>query len=220
MQSLTVTAHLMTGFASKFDWSPSLDGILAWVVQRERLGVEEFTATHYRTDLQAPVEGLPVAVERDGDDWWYQCSMPIYHSHAVMTHNLHKRFNSAEAESRMGGKQTKIQTTKGPYKNARYQLRQHVTNKARWHVVGEKAEIERLLAQVSHIGAKVGVGYGRVRRWEVTADGDKQTARLHRPLPKAFADANGVKGMLLEWGHRPPIRLPENQRLCVIPYAG
>ena len=50
MQSLTVTAHLMTGFASKFDWSPSLDGILAWVVQRERLGVEEFTATHYRTD--------------------------------------------------------------------------------------------------------------------------------------------------------------------------
>ena len=39
MQSLKVTAHLMTGFATKFDWSPSIDGILAWVVQREQLGV-------------------------------------------------------------------------------------------------------------------------------------------------------------------------------------
>lgn len=220
MQSLKVTAHLMTGFATKFDWSPSIDGILAWVVQRERLGVEEFTATHHRPDLQASVKGLPLGVEREGDDWWYQCSMPIYQSHAVMTHNLHKRFNSAEAEMRMGSKQTKIQTTKGPYKNARYQLRQHVTNKVRWHVVGDKAEIERLLSHITHIGAKVGVGYGRVRRWEVAIGGDKQTARLHRPLPKAFADTNGVSGMLLEWGHRPPIRVTDNQRLCVIPYAG
>ena len=108
----------------------------------------------------------------------------------VMTHNLHKRFNSAEAESRMGGKQTKIQTTKGPHKNARYQLRQHVTNKARWHVVGEKAEIERLLAQVSHIGAKVG-GLWRVRRWEVTADGDKQTVACIAHCPRRLRMPTG-----------------------------
>ena len=88
------------------------------------------------------------------------------------------------------------------------------------HVVGDKAEIERLLSHITHIGAKVGVGYGRVRRWEVAIGGDKQTARLHRPLPKAFADTNGVSGMLLECGHRPPIRVTDNQRLCVIPYAG
>lgn len=220
MQALKITAHLMTGFASKFDWSPSIDGILAWVVQRERLGFDEFIATQHRPDMQAPVEGLPLSVERFGDDWWYQASMPIYRSHAVMTHNLHKRFNAAEAESRMHGKQTKVQTTKGPYKNARYQLRQHVTDRVHWHAVGNKVEVERLLSGITHVGAKVGAGYGRVREWTVETGGDRSTARLHRPLPVGFAEQEGVAGMLLEWGHRPPIRIPENQRLCVIPNAG
>ncbi|WP_299314216.1 hypothetical protein [uncultured Halomonas sp.] len=220
MQPLIVTAKLMTGFASKFDWSPSIDGILAWVAQRERLGVEEFIATHHRVDVQAPVEGLPLAVERFGDDWWYQASMPIFRSQGVMTHSLHKRFNAGEAERRMHSKQTKIQTTKGPYKNARYQLRQHITHEAHWHVVGYQGEIQRMLKQVTHVGAKVGAGYGRVRYWMVEPGGSEELARLFRPLPEAFAEQQGVTGMRLEWGHRPPIRLPENQRLCVIPDAG
>lgn len=221
MQPLKITAELMTGFASKFDWSPSIDGILAWVVQRERLGVEEFTLTQHRSDLQEPVKGLPLAVEHYDDDWWYQCSQPIFESKGVVTHNLHRRFNVREAEKLSHDKKTKIETTKGPYKNARFQLKQHITPQIAWYAIGDKQEIERLLESITHIGAKVGAGFGRVRPngWRVELSENLDTPRFFRPLPKSFADAHGISGIVMEWGHRPPLRIPENNRVCVIPYA-
>ena len=142
MQSLKVTAHLMTGFATKFDWSPSIDGILAWVVQRERLGVEEFTATHHRPDLQASVKGLPLRKwEREGDDWWYQCSMPIYQSHAVMTHNLHKRFKALRERCGWAASKPRFRPPRGLTKTLATSFASTSQIRCAGSVVGDKAEI-------------------------------------------------------------------------------
>jgi CRISPR type IV-associated protein Csf3 len=219
MEALKVTAFLANGFASKFEWAPSIDGIIAWAYQREKLGVEEFTLTQHRLDLQAPVTGLPIGIEYFQGDWWYQCSIPIFDIKATATSNIHRRFNVREAEAYCHDKKTKIETTKGPYKNARLLLRQFITPKVEYHVIGDMDEIQRLLKTITHIGTKLGSGFGRVQEWVVEKNGDENKARFLRPLPKPFAELHNVSGMVLEWGVRPPSRLAENLRTCVIPNA-
>jgi CRISPR type IV-associated protein Csf3 len=221
MQPLIVTAELMTGFASSDPWSPSIDGILAYRVMMERLGPEAFALSAHRSDQQEPVEGLPLAVEQ-WDGWrWYQCSSPIYRAHAQVTRHLHRRFDAAQAERWWGnpGKSGKVLVAAGPYKNARLPLMQHVTPAVQWAVVGERDEIERLLAQVTHIGARVGAGYGRVRRWRVEAAGvvAVELASTHRPLPEGHPDASALEGPRMVWGIRPPGRHPDNLVDCAMP---
>lgn len=216
--TLKITAYLHSGFASKFPWSPSLDGILAYVERMRALGPDEFALTQLDLALQTPNTALPLEMERHGDDWWYLCSSPIYREFSTQTKHLHRRFNAAEAEE-YWDRPRKIETTKGPYKNARFQVRHHITGLVCWHADGDRVALADMLRDVTHIGAKMGAGFGRVRRWDITDDGDPQLARLHRPLPRAYADAHGVTGVVMRWGYRPPIRHPENLTDCVIPHA-
>lgn len=217
--TLLVTAHLCSGFAAKFPWSPSLDGILAYVERMRALGPEEFAVTQADLSQQAPNTALPLAMEHHGDDWWYQCSSPIYTAFSTETRHLHRRFNAAEAE-RYWDASRKIETTKGPFKNARFQIQHRVTDRVCWHAEGDRATVADMLRDVRHIGANISAGFGRVRRWDITEAGDRDLARFHRPLPRAYADAHGVTGIVMRWGYRPPIRHPENLADCVIPHAG
>lgn len=221
MQPLIVTAELMTGFASSDPWSPSIDGILAYRVMMERLGPEAFALGQHRSDRLEPVEGLPLALEHWEDWWWYQCSAPIYRAHAEVVRHLHRRFDAHQAERWWGnqGKSGKVLTAAGPYKNARLPLMQHVTPAVSWVVVGDQAEIERLLGHVTHIGARVGAGFGRVRRWRVEEGGilGEDLARGHRPLPENHPDAPALEGPRMMWGLRPPVRHQGNITQCAMP---
>lgn len=218
MQALKITAELMTGFASSDPWSPAIDGILAYQFMREKLGDEEFSVRSHRSDKQEVVEGLPLGVERHGDLWWYQCSFPEYTSVAEVTRHTHRRFDARQAEKYWGtpGKSGKVLVAAGPYKNARLKVRQHVTPRVSWHCIGDQAEIERLLARVTHIGARIGAGYGRVRRWVVEPSDCEHAARFRRGLPVAFASEHGLEGMQVIHGIRPPARHPDNKTLCVM----
>jgi CRISPR type IV-associated protein Csf3 len=216
--TLRIVAHLRSGFASKFPWSPSIDGILAYVERMRALGPEEFALTQADLSAQKPNESLPLQMQQYGDTWWYQCSSPIYQAAIIEVRHLHRRFNAVEAETYMEGSR-KIETTKGPYKNARFQVQHRVTNRVEWHANGDRAAIEDMLRDVTHIGAKMGAGFGMVRAWEVREDGDEETAVHHRPLPQAYAESHGISGIVMRWGYRPPIRIPENIDICVIPHA-
>lgn len=218
MRPLKITARLSAGFISSDPWSPSIDGILAYQFMREKLGPEEFAISQHRSDMMQVVEGLPLAVERYGDWWWYQCSSPIYRSQLEMSRYLHRRFDAKQAERYWTdeGKSGKVLTAAGPYKNARLNYTQHITPKVEWHVVGDEAEIRRLLMRVTHIGGRVGSGFGKVRDWEI-GDGDESLARLRRPLPKSFAQEHGIVGQEMIWGLRPPGRHPDNRTECVMP---
>lgn len=216
MQTLRVTAYLYNGFTSRFPWAPSIDGILAWSERRAALGVDVFTMQQQDLCAQVPNENLPLErIESDGW-WWYACSNPLYTA-PVRARFLHKRFNMPESEKWTDA--GKVETTKGPLKNYRMLHELRVTQRVDWHCIGDAAAIESLLRPVTAIGGKLGAGYGRVRKWTVTPDGDETLARLHRPLPVEYARAHGIEGLTLVWGIRTPQRLPENQTLCVIPDA-
>lgn len=217
MTPIAITAHLYSGFVASDPWSPAIDGILAYWYMREQLGAEQFSINQGHDYQMEPVEGLPLKRVEHGDWWWYAASSPIYTAQAEVRRYLHRRFDQARAERYLPDGARKIQTQAGAYKNARMSAQHCVTDRVSWHVIGERAEIERLLSRCAHIGGRVGAGFGRVRGWDVTEDGDAELARAHRPLPVDYALAHGIEGDVMDWGLRPPGRLRCNTTLCVMP---
>jgi CRISPR type IV-associated protein Csf3 len=219
MQPLVVTAKLLSGFASKDKWSPALEGILGYVHMRRKLGDEEFAIRANRNDLHEDITDLPIGIDRLGDHWWYQCSSPVFVSQGEVLRHLHRRFDAYHAENHwdIGTKSGKVLVAAGPYKNARLSIMQHITGQVAWHVIGDKDKIEDLLSEVTHVGARVGVGFGKVRQWIVTDDGSENLARYGRPLPVDHPKAHDLTGPRMEWGIRPPGRNPRNKTLCAMP---
>jgi hypothetical protein len=208
MTPIAITAELHNGFVSADPWSPAVDGILAYWLLRERLGADEFSIGQGHSHQMTPVEGLPLEVIRDG---------PLYGSAATVRKHIHRRFDQTAAEKYLPPTR-KVQTSAGAYKNARISLMHRITERVTWHVVGDRPEIERLLRRCTHIGAKCGAGFGRVRAWTY-AEGDAELARHWRPLPSAHAEALGIDGPRMRWGIRPPGRIAANCCECVMPEA-
>lgn len=214
MTPLKITAHLRSGFSASFDWSISIDGIIAYQSQLEKLGWEQFTENQSTGQLK-PVDDLPIAKEEFNGDWWYQVSRPFFDCKMVHTQHLHRRFNIQEAENHVT-KIGKIETTKGAYKNARLAIQLFVTDKVIWYVNGDKERIDRLLQMVTHIGGKRGSGHGAISHWTIEEHSNLDDCRFKRIVPIEFAELHGMQGVTLEWTIRPPYTLQENQRLCVV----
>lgn len=216
MIPLIITARLRNGFAASDPWSPALDGILGYWMMRERLGEAQFTADAAGQASLQTVTDLPLArIEHDGL-WWWACSSPIYAEAAQALRYYHRRFD-AQAAERHAQLRGRVQTKAGPYKAARLSQIVHVCPAVTWHAVGDADEVRRLLSRCSAIGAKIGAGFGAVAEWTVDAGGDGVLAMRHRPVPADYAEAHTIDGQRMWWGLRPPVRLAENQALCVMP---
>lgn len=216
MTPLAITAHLYTGFASADPWSPTIDGIVGYWWFREHLGPDEFVFSQSSNQNLKPADELPFEKVHHADQWWYACSSPIYRKQATVHRHIHRRFNQDHAEKYLPDGSRKIQVKAGAYKNARLVVQQHITDRVTWHVIGERTEIERLLKKCTHIGAKLGAGFGRVREWSY-ADGVEDLARHARPLPVDYAAARQIEGDVMWWGLRPPGRIAENCANCIMP---
>lgn len=206
MTPLIVKARLRNGFVQRDPWSPTLDGIVAAIVMRDRLGADAFAANASRNALMEPVEGLPFEVVRDDAHWWYAVSSPRLLGVAGRERrHFHRRFDDGlERHLEVGVK--RVQTSAGPYKNARLFDTRTICRGVEWHVVGDAEALRRILAKVSQIGARRGVGYGEVVEWIVADGGDAEEARFRRPLPAAFAAQLGISGPVMPWGLVPPAR--------------
>lgn len=215
MKPLIITAELFNGFAVNDPFSPAIDGIMAYWHCRNKMGVDAFIEAQSTGNLST-VDDLPLAKTEIVSDWWYQCSLPIYQTHAEHLTHFHRRFDAFHAETRCD-KKGKIETRCAPYKSTRMTVRLIVTRQVQWHVVGDQAAIESLLSCCHAIGSKTGSGYGRVRRWTVQDGGDERMAQQFRALPADYAEQLGIDGMRIYWGYRPAVRLPQNKTLCVIP---
>lgn len=216
MTPLKITARLYNGFAAADEWSPNLDGILAYW-QLRLADPDGFLTTQGRSDLMEPADGLPLEKITDGDLWWWACSSPIYTLHQTHRAYFHRRFDDQHERLLPDGAKT-VLTSAGPYKNYRKSLMLRVTNEVVWHCVGDEAAIRDLLHHCGHIGAKPAQGYGRVREWRIEP-GDLMTALYHRPLPTEYARLKGIDGPVMRWGIRPPARIAANQAECVMPCA-
>lgn len=214
MRPLKVTAHLANGFAAADEWSPMLDGMLAYW-QLRRADPDGFLTRQGRSDLMEPVEGLPLEKVANGTVWWWACSCPIYALSQQHQSYFHRRFDD-QYERFLPPNTKTVLTSAGPYKAYRKSLLFRVTREVVWHCVGDKAAIQELLSHCYHIGAKPSQGYGRVKEW-VIEEGDEKIALFHRPLPIDYAQRIGVSGPIMRWGIRPPGRIQANQFECVMP---
>ena len=207
---LTVTATTPAGFVSADPWTPSLDGILAFAFMRERLGPDFGT----NIDVE-PTEGLPLAVTRWRDLWWYECGLPEYVPAAQRTRHFHRRFDAGDAARFMTGRR-RVETSMGAYKNNRKPRLVHVCAEVSWKAVGDPAEVLRLLDGITAIGSGWSRGYGQVTGWTVR---EGFWGGIRRMLPADYAEETGIRGSLAHCGFRPPGWLPENRTLCVTPDA-
>lgn len=205
---LTITAHTPAGFSAGDPWSPTLDGMLAWVFMKRLLGPDFGT----NLDLR-PVTGLPLAVEAFGDQWWYACGLPEFTPLHQRDKHLHRRFNAEDAERFLVGKR-RIETAMGAHKNLRKPRLVNVAGTVTWRAVGDPAAIRNLLTEIPAIGLGWSRGLGQVTRWTV-AEGFEGT--LRRWVPADYARAHGITGRQIMHGLRPPARLPENRVLSVLP---
>lgn len=217
---LKITAHLGNGFISADPWSPAIDGIIGYQYMRKKLGEEQFAMNQHRTDQMEPVDDLPLEKESFDGQWWYCCSSPIYEVACDRQVHLHRRFDAQRAEkywtAPKSGKSGKVLVAAGPYKNTRMPYTHRITRAVDWHVLGDKAAISPLLLSVTHIGSRTGSGFGRVIRWEITADGDEEKAKSFRPLPVGYRPSRANDFVMIH-GLRPPVRHPLNRVQCVMP---
>lgn len=168
--------------------APALDALLGSVVAM-RDGV---TPAAHVGDL-VPLS-IPVAREAGGR--FYLASFAQCRAAARETRYTHKRFPIEEAQ--MFGRDIKrIQINAGPAKSFRipYETALLEGDRIDWWCYGDAAEIEALLAHVTHLGKKRGVGLGRVVRWTVELCEPWEgfpVVRAGRPLRTLPADWPGV----------------------------
>jgi len=214
LKPLKITAELYNGFVASDDWSPNLDGILAYWYLRQS-DPDNFLTAQGRSDLMTPVDGLPLEKIGLGDLWWWACSSPIYVLHQQHRAYFHRRFDDHNERFLPDGTKT-VLTAAGPYKCYRKSVLMRVTQSVSWHCVGDEDAIRALLDHCHHVGGKSSQGYGRVKGWTI-GPGDESLALFHRPLPLDYARGRGITGPIMRWGIRPPARLPANQADCVMP---
>lgn len=220
MDPLVVSIRLQNGYVAVDPWSPAIDGILAALMLQEQLGADEYAlGMSGGAELIAP--DLPL--EKQSDDtgnWWWSCSAPVVDDAFQHEKWFHRRFDFALGIDRVNEKTRRVQTQGGPFKA--YRNRETIIvpkdRLIRWHVIGDRGEIARLLRRCTYVGKGGARGHGVVFGIDVTPNGaNKAWARNHRPLPVATAWERGIDGPVTTWGIRPPGRIPAHQTLCVMP---
>lgn len=215
MIPLTVTAHLERGFSASDRWSPSLDSLLAALQLQENIGWQQYALEQSQNEV-TDFTDLPIEKVEVGGVWWWACSMPEFESSHEINRSFFKRFN-LDLSLLIERKVKTIELTKGQFKNYSLSFKEIITKQVTWHVIGDKAEIERLLNQCQQIGSQRGKGLGFVTHWEVKEGGDEQKAMFNRAVPAEFAEKNGITGVKMWRGFRPCLRIVENQCVCVLP---
>jgi hypothetical protein len=159
-EPLAITARLQGAVA--LPYGPlALDSLLAAAVAR-RDGIPPALSP-------AEVQPIEIPVEREPGGRFHLASFSVSETECIERRWVNRRFPLAEAQAMGDAKLRRILISAGPCKSYRLPLetRHMVDDELRWWCIGEREEIEPLLAITSYIGKKRGVGRGRVVRWTV-----------------------------------------------------
>jgi len=117
----------------------------------------------------ADVQPIEIPIEREPDGRFHLASFSVSEVECVERRWVNRRFPLAEAQAMGDAKLRRVLISAGPCKSYRLPLEgQHMVNDAMcWWCIGERVEIAQLLAIISYLGKKRGVGLGKVRRWSV-----------------------------------------------------
>jgi len=222
MKNLQVTAHLSNAIAVNDDWTPQLEGILIYHglnqlgLAHPNPSVEQIKANQSIIDKVTPIK-------KDENHGFYYCSNPVYIYIAEEKSNFRKRWEANDKYINWGKRKAKIETSQGGEKNYDLPLFLRLTNRIDWFCVGDKEKIENLLELVTGLGKKRSHGFGQVSLWEVTEiENDWSLVKddeLMKPVPSIVFKELGITKFynVLRWGWKPPIWLPENKALCMMP---
>lgn len=213
MQPLKITTWPRVGIET--DPFLPIDGILYSVAMRRAYGPEILTTPGKASDAE-PVE-LPLARRGEGGAWYYAASFAQWGPHADYDSFWVKRFDQQHADLvDFGNRAGRVIVEKGRYKSYHMPTFLRHALWVAWYVVGDRAEIEELLAPLTHIGKKTAQGNGRLNGWSVEPWTDDwgetgPDGRLMRAVPVGEEEP----GIL--YGVRPSYWLPANQMLCRLP---
>lgn len=227
MPNLQITARLSTPFAAYDDWSPSLDGLLEWLIL-DSLGLASPnpSESEIQENREIVLSSMPLKKSEINGEWYWCVSSPCYR-YQEQVDRYRKRWDYHEVGLNWGKRRAKWDTSQGAEKNYDLPLYLRLTEAITWYCVGDKTKIEALLESCTGLGKKRSYGYGQVNRWDISEIKDDwhlwRDGRLMRPMPYMFLFGNehllgsGVSHRLMDWGWRPPARLKCNQALCVMP---
>jgi hypothetical protein len=177
--SVVITAELVTPILHAERERTHLDSILAFAALTNHPVASDYD--------QAAVIPLPLDlawVSPQGLPLW-TCTPLMPASEGLATREYwHKRYPGHRAE--FGAKLNAV-TTAGRWKEYRTPVHAQLIARLYALAIGNAAEIEALLAVVTHIGKKGSMGYGRVARWTVArCTHDAQDVLALRPVPVAY----------------------------------
>lgn len=211
---LIIDAVLATPYVpSGSDSSVHLDGLLSQAVLTAHPCSHHFNG-------QACIVPLPIDIlwiSKDGLPLWAASDMLPDGDTNQAREYWHKRYPSNRSD--FGTKLSAI-TTAGRWKEYRVPLNAVRANKLRAVAIGNKAEVERLLGFMSHIGKKGAAGYGRVAQWVVSyLPSDNAIDLIHtaKSLPVDYASEKEISGLYNPLkGWTPPYWYAPNHSPCIV----
>lgn len=199
-----VTARLRHGAALTGRFPAPLDGILAAVVRRRRLGPAFDPGVIDRRTEVLPLctshRGPPGGRPDLGKRWvWAATCAQFPDGTPEDVRWYHKRFRDQVA-GRVVGK-VPTSTASGRFKDWRLPLVVTLAGELTWWAVGDPERVRDLLADVTQVGKKRSQGEGVVVGWDVIDAGPPEwepivwhDGRVARPIPARAAASLGVPG--------------------------
>jgi hypothetical protein len=220
MQSLRVTAWLSNKLAVSDDWSPSLDALLIKLLLDER-GLATSNPTSEDVAQNTPIieQNMPIVKGDISAQWYWQTSSPCYLYDTDSIETIHKRWDLQERNLNWQGKRRNWSTSETNTKSWTILIPERSTPRIDWYCVGDRDEIERLLALCSGLAKKRRT---QVYCWEVDPMGEDwhlwRGDRLMRPIPVELLGQNlPPRCQIRNWAWRPPTNMPENMAICALP---
>jgi len=187
-----LTFNMMTNICLSHPWI-SLDGILAHILLRKLLG-DDF----YYLPSSMPIDffemvALPLKKYALDDLFIYHGSVSLFEREKLFIDKIYKRFEDGKMKFMDSGRSTKIDITRGRFKNYMINLPYLPIDKIIFYGNGDIEEIKTLLPYLPGLGKKIAAGFGFFRSFEITQiKKDKSLVneenRAMRPIPCEFLD--------------------------------
>lgn len=180
MTPLHVVAEMQGGMTG----APMLDGLLAAVVA-QRMGLPPYEFLE-----EEPIIEIPIAREPEGR--FHLATSPLVRWDQAERRWVNRRFPIEQAQLMAEKAMRRINISAGPCKSYRipHEVRFAEGDTVEWYAIGDRDAVVELLACVTHLGKRRGVGRGPVRQWSVDVVADPwdgfplvRDGKPLRPLP-------------------------------------
>lgn len=229
-RALVITAHLQQGAVLDHHYGLALDGVLAAVARR--LSAAPGTPGSLidgGLDNDQPTDWeLPLAQCHTIDDWHWAIGHgtptdlhgnPLPRT-APDTHRISSHLDDNRLPHTLARIPAEASPRRGRFRNRVRPVLVTPAHSIRWNAIGDAGALISLLANVTALGGRRGIGEGHVLEWDVdtvtTADPFLHVHVSHdtlsRPMPADCATRTGLPSQPITAGIRPPYFHPARQR--------